>query len=234
MSYCVKCGVELDDSAASCALCGTPVYMPDDVRAEKQQTPFSSVPAIPAETRRKFAAMIVSVILAIPNIICGIVNLFIHDAGYWSVYVLCSCALLWVIVIFPFMTKKTHPFLLWGFDTAAVFLYTYVFFPMQKENIRNYLTVAVPIIACVSLCALIFIIWAKGKSRHWSSVMLHILADCMAVCVVIGAICFVRGLEPGVITTLIIALSDLALIVFGIYCNKSKRIRAWLKRRVFM
>ena len=28
MSYCVNCGVELDDSAKKCALCGAPVLNP--------------------------------------------------------------------------------------------------------------------------------------------------------------------------------------------------------------
>ena len=29
MSYCVNCGVELSDGAASCPLCGTPAWKPE-------------------------------------------------------------------------------------------------------------------------------------------------------------------------------------------------------------
>ena len=29
MSYCVKCGVELDEGAERCPLCGTPAWKPD-------------------------------------------------------------------------------------------------------------------------------------------------------------------------------------------------------------
>ena len=30
MSYCVKCGVELDEGAERCPLCGTPAWKPDE------------------------------------------------------------------------------------------------------------------------------------------------------------------------------------------------------------
>ena len=38
MSYCVNCGVELDDSAKKCALCSTPVINPN-IQEKPDETP---------------------------------------------------------------------------------------------------------------------------------------------------------------------------------------------------
>lgn len=234
MAYCVKCGVELDDSAVKCALCDTPVYLPNADNSENNNKPFSDKPAIPKETKREFTATIITVLMLIPCIVCGIVNVFIRTSGWWSAYVICSAALVWVITVFPFLTKKFHHYIMWAFDTVAVMLYSYVFFPLQKENLHYYHFFALPIIITVSLCVLLFIIWAKRKPRHWSEVMIHILTDIFIICVLVGIICCLNSISTGVIICLIIALSDILLIGFGIYCNRSKRVRAWLKKKLFM
>ena len=69
MSYCVNCGVELDDSAKKCALCATPVINPNiQTKPEETQPPFSSQEHIPQGIKKRFIAYIVSVIIFIPNI----------------------------------------------------------------------------------------------------------------------------------------------------------------------
>ena len=40
MSYCVNCGVELDDTAAFCPLCHTPVHNPNQPVNQTAPTPF--------------------------------------------------------------------------------------------------------------------------------------------------------------------------------------------------
>ncbi len=234
MAYCVKCGVELDESALKCALCETPVYLPNAGIKEETVKPFSDKSAIPPGTKRKFTAAVITVLLVIPCIVCGIVNLFLRGSGWWSAYVICSVALAWVITVFPLLTKKFHHYIMWAFDTAAVMLYAYVFFPLRGENLKYYFSFALPIILTVSVCTLLFIIWAKRKPRHWSEVMIHILVDIFIVCVLVGVICFMNSIRTGVIICLILALSDITLVGFGVYCNRSKRMRAWLRKKLFV
>lgn len=234
MSYCVKCGVELDDSARKCPLCDTAVYLPDNTPAQETEAPFARKKVIPKDAKKEFAASVISVLLAIPVIVCGIVNLFYRRDGFWSAYVITSVLLFWIIVILPFYLKKIKPYLLWFIDTAAVLAYVYVFFPLRKEDADYYLTVALPIIATVSLCVLFFIIWARGKERHWSAIIIHIALDIALISAVTGAISFYYSVIWGTITSIIVFLSVLSLMGFGIYCNRSKKVRAWLEKKFFI
>jgi hypothetical protein len=235
MSYCVKCGVELDDSAKKCPLCDTSVYMPNaDVSAKDAPAPFSQKKVIPKDAKKEFAASVITVLLAIPMIVCGIVNLFYRKDGFWSAYVITSVLLFWIIVILPFYLRKIRPYLMWFIDTAAVLAYVYIFFPLRNENDDYYLTVALPIIAAVSVCVLLFIIWARGKERHWSAILIHIALDIALISAVTGIISFYYSVSWGMIASVIVFLSVLSLMGFGIYCNRSKKVRAWLEKKFFI
>lgn len=235
MSYCVKCGVELDDSAKKCPLCDTSVYLPNtEISDDNPPAPFSQVKMIPKDAKKEFAASVITVLLAIPMIVCGIVNLFYRKDGPWSVYVITSVLLFWVIVILPFYLKKTRPYLMWLIDTAAVLAYVYVFFPLRKEDADYYLTVALPLIAAVSLCVLIFIIWARGRERHWSAIIIHIAVDIAVISAVTGVISLCYSVTWGTVASVIVFLSVLSLMIFGIYCNRSKKVRAWLEKKFFI
>lgn len=234
MPYCVKCGVELDKSAKKCALCDTPVYMPNIKEDSAENAPFSDVAVVPVGIKKKFIALIISIVMAIPSVTCFVVNLFYNKNGYWSVYVISSAILLWIIAVLPFYLKKIKPYLLWAFDTVAVSLYVYIFFPMMKENTKYYLTVALPLIATVSACVFVFILWSRGKERHWSSVLIHCIIDICVISTSVCLVCSYYNAVNGVIASLIVFLSSLFLLAFGIYCNCSKRMRAWLKKKLFV
>ena len=120
MSYCVNCGVELDDSAKKCALCGAPVLNPYlDEPEEALPPPYPDRLALPEGTNRRYIAFLVSMVLLIPNLICGVANLLILDSGVWSAYIVSSSLLFWVFFIVPFLMEKPRPLVLWLLDTLA-------------------------------------------------------------------------------------------------------------------
>lgn len=52
MSYCVKCGVELDEGAERCPLCGTLAWKPDETGSRAISTKPAEVPESIAQSRR--------------------------------------------------------------------------------------------------------------------------------------------------------------------------------------
>lgn len=235
MSYCVNCGVELDKSAKKCALCDTPVYNPNETATpEPPITPFSQTTVIPKGVKKRFIALIVSFIFLIPNIVCFFVNMFFLGWQLWFVYVLATSVLAWVMFVFPFFSKKFHPYLMWGFDSLAVALYVFVCY--GKSNIGGgwYLKIALPVIVAVSLCVWYFIYWSGQRKRHWTSKMLHIFIDFVVVFSVFGLCFFLYGALVLCEIFLIIDLCCFALTFFFLYANKSKRVRTWLAKKMFV
>lgn len=236
MSYCVNCGVELDDSAASCALCSTAVYNPKDEKNNvPQQAPFSQTPVLFPRVKRKFIASVISVVILIPNLVCTLVNIFLKSDGFWSIYINATSTLLWVMLVFPFLIKRLKPLLMWAFDSVAAALYIYVFYVLGREKIQWYFRFALPITVTVSLCVLVFMLWVNKKKRHWSSIMIHLFIDVSVLTLVIGTLisAFLTS-TTGIVICLIILLSSLSLVGFFIYCNRSKYVRAWLSKKFFV
>lgn len=237
MSYCVNCGVELDDSAKKCALCGTAVINPNKSSVQIAETPFSEQEHIPEGMKKQFIAYLVSVVFLIPNIVCFFVNAIFRNDGFWSFYVNATSLLVWIVFVFPFFTKKLRPYLMWFVDTLGICAYVYFFFAMgyEKKIALWYYDCALPMILTASLLVLIYMFWIKSRQRHWVLKLITIIAD-VAVCAVIyGALLdratsLTRATDVGIIIFTCCA----ALIAFLAYCYTSKNMRRWLSKRFFV
>lgn len=234
MSYCVNCGVELDESAKSCALCSTPVMNPNKAETEYVTLPFSSEEHIPKSVKARIVALIVTMILVVPNIVCLLINALFFSSAFWSFYIGATSFLLWVIFVFPFLTKKLHPYIMWGSDTAAVALYVYIFFALGNDTINWYIKAALPIIFANSLLILIYMIWVRKKKRHWVLKTLHVFADIGISALICGSILSVELSVPYASTIGIITfICFMSIVAFLSYCYSSKTIRKWFSKRLF-
>lgn len=236
MSYCVNCGVELDDSAEKCVLCDTPVLNPNKPQSDKKvsEAPFSEVAHIPKEMKSRFIAGIISVVMLISGIVCFIVNMLLYNETLWSVYVLATELLLWVVFVLPFFLKNHRTYIMWAFDTLAVSLYVYLFYIMGTELHKWYTQCALPIILFVSGLILIYIVWVRRKKRHSILKALIICLDIALAFLFSGPVLSMSGTmkyatEIGVVVFLCI----IAVVGFLTYCYKSKNMRRWLSERLF-
>ncbi len=234
MSYCVNCGVELDDSAKKCALCSTPVINPNKPVTENITAPFSDNEHIPEQVKTRITALIISMFMLIPNIVCLLINAIFFTSSFWSLYVSATSFLVWIIFVFPFLTKKFYPYLMWAFDTVSVALYVFFFFAMGNDTTNWYLKVALPIIVIVSLLVVIYMMWVKKKKRHWFMKTLHIFLDIGIVGLISGLIFSVElGISFASAVGLIIFACCLSIVIFMIYCNSSKTLKKWFTKRFF-
>ena len=107
MSYCVNCGVELDASARKCVLCGTAVYNPNANGDESKNAlpPFSSHVHLPEELsaygKKKLALAIVTTVMAIPDLVCILLNLTLFKSEPWSLGVLSGTLFAWSAFVLP-------------------------------------------------------------------------------------------------------------------------------------
>lgn len=89
MSYCVRCGVELENGTPACPLCQTPVIDPTAPPAEPVRPlyPHSAHEGIPkVSSRAKF--ILLSILLAIPTFVTLTCDISLSGGITWSGYVL--------------------------------------------------------------------------------------------------------------------------------------------------
>lgn len=235
MSYCVHCGVELDATAKKCALCSTPVFEPGFVSsADNTEKPFSEDVHIPKNIQRKFISYVITMIMLIPCIVLFLVNVLFYRSEHWALYITASTLLVWVLFVFPFFTNKPKPYLMWAVDTVAVAAYSYFFFVMGREH-TSFLLSIFTVIALLSVFSLIMIIWMRRKTHHWTAVLVHIFIDLFLFFLIAGFfVSFFTKNYDFFSVGLICALCAAAISGFFIYCNKSKRIRAWMNKAFYI
>ena len=106
MSYCVNCGVELDPSAKTCPLCGTPAWHPE--LDAPPYFPANSAAVQPASRRE--AAILLTAMLVSVSLCCGLLNLFLPTDRPWSLYVIGAAVMLWVWFALPMVLRRLPVF----------------------------------------------------------------------------------------------------------------------------
>ncbi len=145
MSYCVHCGVELDDTAAFCPLCHTKVMnpgrMPDECAPKPFPTERGEVPPIP----KGAVAGVITAMLACVAVGCGLLNLFLKPGRAWSLYVIGATIMLWLWIVLPLLLRRIPLLLRSVINVAAIGLYVYLI-SVELHGWSWYIGLAVPII----------------------------------------------------------------------------------------
>lgn len=163
MSYCVHCGVELDDTAQSCPLCSTPVQDPLTPRDTTSPRPYSTryVPVEPPSKTE--VALLLSVMLVSVSVACALLNLFFKPQRLWSLYVVGGAITLWLWLVWPLLVRKTPIWVRLLLDGFAVAVYVFLIC-LDLSGLRWYLGLALPIILTGTAMALALSFWLKGRS----------------------------------------------------------------------
>ncbi|HHU85133.1 MAG TPA: hypothetical protein GXZ23_08220 [Clostridiales bacterium] len=238
MSYCVNCGVELAKSAQKCVLCSCPVVnpmLPQDAQ-EDEVKPFPDLIVIPKTARKRYTALIITFLLCIPNIICGLTNIFLPETGIWSVYVILTSFLGWSMFILPFLIKKKKPYILLAVNTVYLLVYLYVLFAINlPDGSKWFLRLALPLVLLLSAMVLFMIIWLRRKQRSDFAITIAVLTEISIYCIIFDILIHVfYVIDSRVYFSFIVAASNLVITVMMIFALKNKRFGNWLRRKFFV
>ena len=107
MSYCVHCGVELAPSEARCPLCQTPVV---DPAAPYDPTLPREFPIRSREQRLEINPLttlsLAAVLLAVPALICLLIDLLANGRLIWSLYPIGAFGMIFLGIIPPVALRK--------------------------------------------------------------------------------------------------------------------------------
>lgn len=185
MSYCVNCGVELDNSAKKCVLCNTPVIHPGRDMQIAYEAPFPREKgAVETVNRNDFAILLSTLVLA-AAVTCGFLNVFVFTTSRWSLAVIGVCVILWVSIVPLLIWRKLSVYSSLFLDGLAVSLYLYMLAHMVDSFGWCY-GLGLPIVALVTLICELLAISIRKIPRSFLTVSLYFV-------VAVGVLC--TGLE---------------------------------------
>lgn len=227
MSYCVNCGVELDDAARQCPLCHTPAWQP-------QQTAAPYFPTNPAEvhpvSKRELVLLLTSMLGSVA-LCSGVLNLFLRADRPWSLYVIGAAVMLWIWFVLPMLLPRLPIFFKLTLDIAAVGIYLYLI-SIDLAGWRWFRGLALPILGVAGVVVFVLSYLLRGSRRSLlTSISLSIAA--------IGA--FAMGVEffadryfeaqwdPG--WSLVTMIACVALIIPLVIVRRVPSLREEARRR---
>lgn len=163
MSYCVHCGVELDDTALSCPLCATPVCDPLTPRDTTSPKPYSTRYVAVQPPSKTEIALLLSVMLVSISVACALLNLFFKPERLWSLYVVGGAITLWLWLVLPLLVRKTPVWVRLLLDGLAVAVYVFLIC-LDLNGLSWFLGLALPIILTGTALSLALSFWLPHRS----------------------------------------------------------------------
>ena len=234
MSYCVNCGVELDNSEKQCPLCQTEIINPRSEQQEYSTRPYpSSLEHIAKRIDRQFFASLASVIMLIPMLITLLLNLLDGGGVSWSGYVWGALLMLFAWLILPFFFRRRHIILFLTADCLAAALY--LFLIETSSGGSWFLTLGLPITGAAAVCiigtAAVFMHGKRtGNLRKSAWVFAVVGLFCLAVDFLVG---FKLTGNVHFKWSLFVLIPCLALSACALLLERRKNLREEIRRRLF-
>lgn len=232
MSYCVNCGVELEQGCGECPLCDTPVINPREFHNKPEKPAYPEIIKIPKSTHKRFLVFVISMVLLIPNIVLAFLDMFLWGSGI-SAFIFGGTALVWFWFLFPMLWKKPIPIILLQIDALALLGYLYIFRGISNES-RWFECLAIPIVIAFWAVAAVFILWSrKPRNKSYTGIAATVAVIVLSYIIEICIDMFVFGrLQLGV--SFAVTACCIPIIIFFIVLAKSRKLRAWVSRKFFM
>ena len=244
MSYCVNCGVKLEETLNKCPLCNTPIINPAEINASTlrelaySQKKTGLIPPFPVErgetekVKSKDGAILLTVAFATTAICCALLNYLVFNQNLWSIPIIGLLAFFWV-VFFPIMLFKELPvyafIIMDGFALAG---YLYMISFMTKSNL--WLTeIALPITAMLTAMILILTFLIRKVSSSILAVALYVYILIPLLCIGIELlICHFKGQPLHIVWSAIVLAPCTVVSITLITILSKKRLREAVRRRL--
>lgn len=181
MSYCVNCGVKLNDDAVVCPLCGTPVIHPGKAWTPKNKPFFATRQEKIQPVSQKELALLLTAMFASVSICCGLLNLALRPDLWWSLYAVGAALMLWIFFVPPLLWRKM-PVLLKTFVNLCAVAFYVLLIALASGGLNWYFKLALPILFTATLLVLLLCDLMRERRRS-------ILTSMVLVMLAVGILC---------------------------------------------
>lgn len=233
MSYCVNCGVELNDDLTFCPLCNTPVINPSALpRSSEKPSAFPKEKGQVDVVKRKDLAILLSIVLSSTAITCALLNLFVFQNYLWSIPIIGICVIIWVLMIPAVIYTKFTLYASFFLDGIAVGCYLYALTFLTKSN-EWFPFLGLPIVILTTLFLEIFLFLIIHLPVSFLTTALYLFAEIPVFCICLELL--IRNFihRPMKLTWSAIVLTICGIIVIALITVLSRaRLRNAVRRRL--
>lgn len=191
MSYCVQCGVKLEQSLKSCPLCHTPVINPNELNVANLPNntgPFSTVRGEVEPMKKHDIGLWLTLVFGSTALACGILNLFVFNHNDWSIPVIGACVILWLFFC-PRMFLPRIPVSINLIVSAASVIFYELAITLMTEQDHWFYQLVLPITLVVLSLTTLYGVLYKFVSSSIIASALYLFIDAAILSIAIE--CFV-------------------------------------------
>ncbi len=232
MSYCVNCGVKLDEALNKCPLCNTPIINPNELKKATAVSPFAMKKGETEKVKAKDVIILTTVFLATTAVCCLLLNLLVFNKTLWSIPIIGLCAFIWIVCIPPIVFPKMPLYismLIAGMAMAG-YLYMLSFMTSNKAWLTH---LALPITAIATVLIMTFTLLIKQVSSSILATALYFYIMVPILCIGIELLVWQYYSQPPHITwSAIVLVPCLIVDIILITILSRKRLREAVRRRL--
>jgi len=193
--------------------------------------PYPQAVSLPKSSRKKYLAFVLTGVLAITSGVCLVINALAADSGLWSLFVLFSCALFWLLGILPLVLWRSSPYLYVLVDVVSISLYIYSF-SVTLDSRGWFMEIMLPMLGMLLVMALAMTAWLRRKRREWPDICMFVVVSAALSSLAVDLLLHlaVDG-APGLGFSFVSVTCGAALVVFFGFISRNRRFRAWLTRK---
>ena len=191
MSYCVQCGVKLEQSLKNCPLCHTPVINPNELNVATLSDgvgPFATVKGEVEPMKKHDMGLWLTLVFGSTALACGILNLFVFNHNYWSIPVIGACIIVWLFFC-PRMFLPQIPVSVNLMVSASSVIFYELAITLMTERDRWFYELVLPITLVIMGLTALYGILYKFVSTSLIASALYLFIDAAILSVALE--CFV-------------------------------------------
>lgn len=235
MSYCVNCGVKLEQSLKTCPLCHTPVINPNELNTvdfSNASGPFATVKGEVEPMKKHDIGLWLTLVFGSTAIACGILNFFVFNHNYWSIPVIGACIIMWLFFC-PRMFLPQIPVSLNLLISAVSIIFYELAITLMTKNDRWFFEIALPITLVLMALVALSGVFYKFIAKSLIATVLYFFVDVAFLSVAIE--CYVdkfMGQEPHIFWSAIVFSVCAVISVALIAILSMKRLREHVRKRL--
>lgn len=235
MSYCVNCGVKLEQSLKTCPLCHTPVINPNELNTvdfSNASGPFATVKGEVEPMKKHDIGLWLTLVFGSTAIACGILNFFVFNHNYWSIPVIGACIIMWLFFC-PRMFLPQIPVSLNLLISAVSIIFYELAITLMTKNDRWFFEIALPITLVLMALVALSGVFYKFVAKSLIATVLYFFVDVAFLSVAIE--CYVdkfMGQEPHIFWSAIVFSVCAVISVALIAILSMKRLREHVRKRL--